>query len=147
MLTPDQQDENMDRVLVGAAWLDEVDPDWYTRVDTEILDLESLCGCVLGQIVSDFTYGDFNTVVGRVPSMPELKRYYMTMEEAILRGFQVGGNMIHDADEIFHRNPELIRWHNFNGGRYGYHEGTSEDFKSLTALWKRQINQRLNHAD
>lgn len=146
MLTPDQQDENMDRVLVGAAWLDEVDPDWYTRVDTETLNVESFCGCVLGQIVSDFTYGSFDTVVGRFPDNPDIKRYCMTMEEAILRGFQIAGLLVRGGDEINYRNPDLIRWHPVSG-TYFYDENASEDYQSLTALWKRQINQRLNHAD
>jgi hypothetical protein len=37
------------RVANGAALLDEKEPGWYSQIDTDVLDLEHPCGCVLGQ--------------------------------------------------------------------------------------------------
>lgn len=34
----------------GARWLDEHVPTWADEVDAEILDLNSTCSCVIGQL-------------------------------------------------------------------------------------------------
>jgi hypothetical protein len=39
-----------ERVAAGAAWLDEHEPGWVDRIDTDRLDLSSRCRCVLGQL-------------------------------------------------------------------------------------------------
>jgi hypothetical protein len=39
-----------ERVAAGAAWLDEHHPGWVDRIDLNVLDLESPCFCVLGQL-------------------------------------------------------------------------------------------------
>lgn len=38
------------RVGRGAAWLDAVYPEWWTRIDLGTLDLAHGCRCVLGQL-------------------------------------------------------------------------------------------------
>lgn len=38
-----------ERVAKGAAWLDEHCPNWITRIDLELLDIELPTLCVLGQ--------------------------------------------------------------------------------------------------
>ncbi len=45
------------RVARGAAYLDEVDPTWYRRVDPETLELSSGSSCVLGQLHGEFRLG------------------------------------------------------------------------------------------
>ena len=34
----------------GAKLLDEIEPDWYEKIDLERLDLGDSCNCVLGQL-------------------------------------------------------------------------------------------------
>lgn len=34
----------------GAAWLDDICPDWYNHIDCWTLDLGCACRCVLGQL-------------------------------------------------------------------------------------------------
>jgi hypothetical protein len=41
-----------ERVERGAAWLDEVKPEWRTLIDAEILRMYSPQFCVLGQVFS-----------------------------------------------------------------------------------------------
>src|SRR5438309_1704809 len=38
----------------GAAWLDEHQPDWWRKIDTQLLDLNNPCRCVLGQLRGDY---------------------------------------------------------------------------------------------
>lgn len=45
------------RVQRGAAYLDDIDPEWYRRVDAETLELSSGSSCVLGQLHGDFRRG------------------------------------------------------------------------------------------
>ena len=45
-----------ERVAKGAAFLDEREPGWDTRIDLGILSLDSSCRCVLGQLHGG--YGD-----------------------------------------------------------------------------------------
>lgn len=44
-----------ERVAAGAAWLDENKPGWVERISLDKLDIESDCGCALGQV-----YGGYN---------------------------------------------------------------------------------------
>lgn len=46
-----------DRVRRGAAYLDDVDPGWYRRVDPTTLELSSGSSCILGQLHGDFRMG------------------------------------------------------------------------------------------
>jgi hypothetical protein len=39
-----------DSVEAGAELLDEIMPDWFTRINPEILDIESPHSCVCGQV-------------------------------------------------------------------------------------------------
>lgn len=45
------------RVRRGAAYLDEVDPGWYQRIDAATLSLSSGRHCVLGQLHGEFRLG------------------------------------------------------------------------------------------
>lgn len=48
------------RVQRGAAYLDDVDPGWYRRIDPHTLELSSGVSCVLGQL-----HGTFHTGLSR----------------------------------------------------------------------------------
>jgi hypothetical protein len=39
-----------ERIERGAAWLDEVKPEWRNLIDTETLDMHTGNACVLGQV-------------------------------------------------------------------------------------------------
>jgi hypothetical protein len=45
------------RVQRGAAYLDDVDPEWYRRVDSETLELGDGRHCILGQMHGEFRLG------------------------------------------------------------------------------------------
>lgn len=53
-ITPEQVQKRVER---GAAYLDEVDPTWYRRIDAEALALENGRHCVLGQLHGEFRLG------------------------------------------------------------------------------------------
>lgn len=141
-LTVTQVLENGERVAAGAAWLDATSPGWADTIDLATLDLQNPCGCVMGQIVSDITWGDFYTVVaepnestadvvGRREDVGELLGdYVMSHEEAVERGFQV--DFARWNDEV--PNPTCLR------GNAG-----DDDFKHLTELWKVEIQERVSH--
>jgi hypothetical protein len=38
------------RVAQGAALLDKKRPNWWREIDVDSLDIQSTCGCVLGQL-------------------------------------------------------------------------------------------------
>lgn len=46
-----------ERVQRGASYLDDVDPEWYRRVDAETLELADGKHCVLGQLHGEFRLG------------------------------------------------------------------------------------------
>ena len=46
------------RVTLGAHWLDENHPDWYTRVDTNTLQMSSHRTCILGQTLGEDGYDE-----------------------------------------------------------------------------------------
>lgn len=45
------------RAMRGAAYLDEVDPDWHRRIDEDTLELANGQSCVLGQLHGVFRNG------------------------------------------------------------------------------------------
>jgi hypothetical protein len=53
-ITPENARE---RVRRGATYLDDVDPEWYRRVDAETLELADGRHCVLGQLHGEFRLG------------------------------------------------------------------------------------------
>jgi len=53
-ITPEAVQE---RVRRGASYLDDVDPEWYERIDREALSLDSGRRCVLGQLHGEFRLG------------------------------------------------------------------------------------------
>jgi len=46
-----------ERVERGATYLDEVDPGWYRRVDSDTLELGDGRHCILGQLHGEFRLG------------------------------------------------------------------------------------------
>jgi hypothetical protein len=45
--------ELRETIELGAAWLDERLPGWAQAINLERLELDSSCGCVLGQLAED----------------------------------------------------------------------------------------------
>lgn len=45
------------RVSRGVALLDEKRPGWWERVDPERLNMQTACGCVLGQLEGEYCAG------------------------------------------------------------------------------------------
>lgn len=44
----------VERVALGAAWLDELWPGWVYQIDLRHLDVGSCLDCVLGQLFGDY---------------------------------------------------------------------------------------------
>jgi hypothetical protein len=59
----------------GAAYLDEVEPEWFATIDAASLDVSMNCNCLLGQRYGDFYDG--------------LDRLDMRWADAIALGFQI----------------------------------------------------------
>lgn len=53
-ITPEKVRERVQR---GATYLDDVDPEWYRRVDSETLELGDGRHCILGQLHGEFRLG------------------------------------------------------------------------------------------
>lgn len=53
-ITAEKARERVDR---GATYLDEVDPEWYRRVDSDTLELGDGQHCILGQLHGEFRLG------------------------------------------------------------------------------------------
>jgi hypothetical protein len=49
-------DEARERVARGAALLDEKEPGWRQKVNPELLEMRSECGCIIGQALDDPVY-------------------------------------------------------------------------------------------
>lgn len=147
MLTYSMKKTNEKRVLRGAAWLDEVMPDWFERVDLDELNLSEPCWCVLGQIVRDVTSEqlteepsdwehDYWTVVSdRYFTLDEKREHLpvaglapmvMTNEVAVQRGFQVCAKRWGDGYEIYHDHDLMA----------------TIDYDHLTDLWRAQVERR-----
>ena len=43
------------RVKLGALLLDDIDPNWYNKIDLDTLQLSSPCHCILGQLYGFYT--------------------------------------------------------------------------------------------
>ena len=63
-------DDARTRVQRGAAYLDEVDPEWYRRVDPVTLRLSSVSSCVLGQLHGGFRLGLSRSMLINMSSEP-----------------------------------------------------------------------------
>ena len=58
------------RAARGAAYLDDVDPDWSRRIDPETLTLADGACCVLGQLHGEFRRGMSRTGLFNMSSAP-----------------------------------------------------------------------------
>lgn len=52
-------DEARSRVAKGAAHLDQTRPNWFNEIDPGTLTLSNPCGCIVGQLMAETTYGNF----------------------------------------------------------------------------------------
>ena len=59
-----------ERATRGAAYLDEVDPGWYERLNSDALQLASGKACVLGQLHGDFRMGLGRSALFNMGSAP-----------------------------------------------------------------------------
>ena len=59
-----------ERAARGAAYLDEVDPGWYSRLDSDALQLANGKACVLGQLHGDFRMGLGRSALFNMSSAP-----------------------------------------------------------------------------
>lgn len=119
------------RTAAGAAVLDSIMPGWHDLIDLEDLDMNSACGCVLGQIVSDINSCDFWSWLD--PEAPDL-----TSTEKM---------MAHDSDEV------PVTFTHAQAVAYGFQavsidDATRDDdlderdYKPLANAWKRLIRAR-----
>lgn len=66
-ITPDAARQ---RVARGAAYLDEVDPGWWQRLDAAVLELSHGQSCVLGQLHGGFERGLSRSAIWNMGSAP-----------------------------------------------------------------------------
>lgn len=99
-----------DRVARGAAELDRILPGWYEKIDLEILDLDSPCKCVLGQLSVDIidvpgSYGGVVMALSHDATATGSKRW------ARSRGFlaQFDAKIEEDADRLTEAWKRFIR--------------------------------------
>lgn len=82
----------VERVALGAAWLDAAHPGWRDRVDVARLDMGDSCDCVLGQALQTRDgYGDeFYVAVEAAASAVTGGEAYPGERWAIAHGFDSG---------------------------------------------------------
>jgi len=90
------------RVAVGAAWLDENYPEWYTHIDVGKLEMSATRACIMGQIGREiagesYSFWDFIEDDYNPPECPMftpmLAALVMTKEESLQRGFLLEGDL------------------------------------------------------
>lgn len=59
-----------ERVVAGAAFLDEQQPGWYEAIDVDTLELAHGGSCVLGQLHGEFRLGLGRTAIFNFSSAP-----------------------------------------------------------------------------
>jgi hypothetical protein len=59
-------DESMERVLRGAAWLDETAPGWERKLDLSVLDISDPGQCVCGQVFMGIHQNPYTEAVVRL---------------------------------------------------------------------------------
>lgn len=84
-------DEYDERVARGVRFLDAVKPDWRKSVNLDILNLESPCRCIIGQV-----FGDYSSLFFWIP-IPETEDY-IDMEFACALGFNAKNDWEDDID-------------------------------------------------
>lgn len=48
------EEQALVRVMMGAEWLDEVNPGWFHNIDTDDLDIRNCSKCIIGQLYGGF---------------------------------------------------------------------------------------------
>lgn len=77
------------RIIAGAAWLDSVDPHWWREVVPNMIEMQSTCNCVLGQIVGDYAAAitDSSTLTEH-RAEAERRGFTITGTRALALGFE-----------------------------------------------------------
>lgn len=107
------------RVAAGAKYLDEVQPDWYTKVNPSQLDMMDGRQCVAGQV-----FGNYN-------SLPFRKEYKLRYRVAESNGRYMWG------DWLRHRSDKMAV-------RFGFAVNYADEY-GLRALWIDAIMRRKEH--
>lgn len=133
-----------ERVLAGAAYLDEKVPDWRERVEVNTLELSHPCRCVLGQI--------FTPVIQALP-VREAANYltYEFSEDGDYDGYRYATEEeewdeddTHNSDDHTpvrpdeYISPEQCKIYAFD---YPYSEGYT--FEEMTEAWTRYLKGEL----
>ena len=149
------------RVQRGAAFLDKVKPDWFTKIDLGSLDLASGCDCVLGQIVRfeadkegmDGYVSDYCDVIYTGPR--ELQ-WEENPQEAAQLDREVTINRVKDIDDlsklVMSSDVAKARGFHLVNGQMFNRDGTlrrsrggamaSREWEALTDFWKAAIIER-----
>jgi len=102
------------RVARGAAYLDEVDPDWWQRLDAAVLELSHGQSCVLGQLHGGFEHGLSRAAILNMGSAPRASLSPVALGFLCVQGVAAEGQA-HDyallnaawQDEIIRRRPPV----------------------------------------
>lgn len=115
----------VDRIQVGIAFLDGIDPTVLDRIDLDKLNLSSGCNCILGQVghIIDACYdaddvedepsgtvAEFDQLVDPEQLDYFVERahpFFMTMSEAAERGFFIGSMTEHCTQQDYDRLTTL----------------------------------------
>lgn len=117
-------------VKFGAHWLDEQMPGWERKVSLADLDVSSSCSCVMGQLVCAVA----DEIGESHPESP-----YDEIDDDMC-GYEVADTL---SDTL--RERGLIMSY-YSAQRRGFHAGYGgADYDSLTAAWKKLIEER--HAE
>lgn len=104
-----------ERVVRGAAWLDEKYPGWFLKIDLSILDLGNCTQCVLGQIYTGVIPAEEQgQVLAQAITLstwgwPDTDEWAAEYRQQVASG-QIGGYSILTD---FHELPQDGEWHGF----------------------------------
>lgn len=113
-----------ERIERGTALLDEKRPGWWHEIDLELLDIDSRCGCILGQL------GD-KTFQCRTPAEMYVNGLYLVRLDNDRQASACGFDAETSVDDLCDRigDTEAMRL-------------LEEEFTALTAAWRDLITRR-----
>lgn len=115
------------RVGAGAAWLDEVQPDWWKVVDLDFLDQQQCDQCVLGQLVSWVTTGEPKRIHDGYQQVVNYSAPWCTDTEVVHS---------QEAFQLTDRMPIPL------AKARGFHISSEDDWDMLTDDWRTTIAAR-----
>ena len=80
-------DESMERVLRGAAWLDETAPGWERKLDLSVLDISDAGQCVCGQVFMGQVFMPYSWAQEQLVEQTGMVGYQATAEHGFLYGW------------------------------------------------------------